>query len=197
MTDLNKFVQDAIRTEARIPFVTVNRPAFDSITQSLIAIGNLLDMIKKNAFYGKEIDPLKFQQFVAIATNNVNNLNDIAAGLQTQDVFNTNLEILDVNSRMFHAIVGMATESVELVEALVKAINGEDIDGVNIKEELGDFNWYEAIAIDTLEVSFEEVLNTVIAKLKARYPDKFTATAAIERDLATERKILESRNEEV
>lgn len=42
------------------------------------------------------------------------------------------------------------------------------------------------------EVDFREVLEKNIAKLKVRYPDKFDADKALDRDLEAERKALES-----
>lgn len=44
--------------------------------------------------------------------------------------------------------------------------------------------------------TIEEARERNIAKLKARYGDKFTAAAALNRDLETERAILEGSNEE-
>ena len=51
--------------------------------------------------------------------------------------------------------------------------------------------WYCAIALDELDGDFDEVMKTNIAKLSARYPDKFTEHNAEVRDLDKERKILE------
>ena len=185
MTDLAQFVQDAIRTESLVDSVVVNEQLLQGTLKTLIATGNILDMIKKNVFYGKPIEARRLRELTLLAN----------VGLMQIDPTTTpatpERELEDVNPRLFHAIVGIATEGTELLEALQKIINGENADNINIKEELGDVNWYEAIAIDTLEEDFESVLNTVIAKLKARFPEKFTSEDAIHRDLATERKILE------
>jgi ribosomal protein S17E len=45
--------------------------------------------------------------------------------------------------------------------------------------------------LDELNSTFEEEQDRVIRKLKARYPDKFTNENANNRDLITERKVLE------
>ena len=50
--------------------------------------------------------------------------------------------------------------------------------------------WYQAIACDVLGTTFEIEQERNIAKLSARYPDKFTEDKAINRDLETERKVL-------
>lgn len=98
------------------------------------------------------------------------------------------------NIRLLHAVIGLETEVGELQDALKKSIfYGKPLDKVNIAEEIGDAFWYMAILSDTLGVSFEEIMEKNIAKLKARYGDKFTESAALNRDLDTERKILETK----
>lgn len=95
--------------------------------------------------------------------------------------------------RLLHAAMGMATEAGEFLDMLKKHIfYGKPMDFVNAKEEVGDQMWYAGLAIDVLKTTFNEVLTVNINKLKARYPEKFTEEAAINRDLTTERNILES-----
>jgi len=97
------------------------------------------------------------------------------------------------NIRLLHAAIGLATEAGEVQDALKKHLfYGKPLDKVNLAEEIGDLFWYCAILADTLGVSFDEIQEKNIAKLKARYGDKFTAAAALNRDLDAERKILES-----
>lgn len=93
---------------------------------------------------------------------------------------------------ILHGCIGIATESGELLDALKKNLfYGKPLDTVNIKEELGDVMWYVAILCRELDLSMEEILQTNIDKLKARYPEKFTEHNAINRDLGKERNILE------
>jgi NTP pyrophosphatase (non-canonical NTP hydrolase) len=96
--------------------------------------------------------------------------------------------------RLLHAAMGLGTEAGEFMDALKKHLfYSRPIDAVNLQEEIGDIMWYLAIACDELDVSFEEVQAKNIAKLKARYPDKFTEEKAENRNLVEERAILESR----
>ena len=95
------------------------------------------------------------------------------------------------NSRLLHGALGCITEGGELIEGLL----GEP-DDVNIMEEVGDLMWYVGILLD--EVSSRgypiiDVLKTNIAKLRKRYPEKFTEDAALNRDLDEERKVLEGK----
>ena len=93
--------------------------------------------------------------------------------------------------RLLHAGIGLSTEAGEFLDALKKHIfYGKELDKVNLAEEMGDLFWYMAIVADELGFEFEEVMQNNIAKLKARYGDKFTEEKADKRDLNTERDIL-------
>lgn len=93
--------------------------------------------------------------------------------------------------RLLHSMIGLCTEAGEFQDALKKHIfYGKEIDKTNLKEELGDLCWYISIALDELGFSYEEIMETNIAKLKARYGEKFTENAALNRDLDNEGKIL-------
>ncbi|MEK9152289.1 MAG: nucleoside triphosphate pyrophosphohydrolase family protein [Patescibacteria group bacterium] len=97
-----------------------------------------------------------------------------------------------VTPRVEHAVMGVCTEAAELLDAVKKAkIYGKTLDRVNLVEEAGDCMWYLALLCTELGVSFEQVWEKNIAKLQARYPEKFTREQALVRDLAGERAILE------
>jgi NTP pyrophosphatase (non-canonical NTP hydrolase) len=98
------------------------------------------------------------------------------------------------NIRLLHAAIGLATESGEIQDQLKKAIfYGKPLDKVNLEEELGDLFWYIALMSDALNVSFEDIMAKNVAKLKARYGDKFSESAALDRNLSVEREILEKK----
>ncbi len=94
--------------------------------------------------------------------------------------------------RALHACLGLATEVGELTDVYKKFVfYGKPIDFVNVAEEIGDVMWYLAIICNDLEISFDEIQQQNIAKLRKRFPDKFTETEANVRDLEAEREILE------
>jgi NTP pyrophosphatase (non-canonical NTP hydrolase) len=96
---------------------------------------------------------------------------------------------------LLHASIGLTTESAEFADTIKKHIYyGKEIDKINLIEEIGDLAWYCAIALNTLGSSFEQIMEKNIAKLQARYPDKFTEEKAKHRDLTLERSILENNN---
>ena len=96
------------------------------------------------------------------------------------------------SKRLIHAQMGMQTETAEFTGALKKSLfYDKPLDVVNLKEELGDLMWYVAVAMDELGTNFTAEAARVISKLEVRYPEKFTNDKAENRDLETERKVLE------
>ncbi len=97
------------------------------------------------------------------------------------------------NIRLLHGAMGMCTESAELLDALKKHIYyGKELDITNIFEEIGDELWYIALICNELGFKIEDIMETNIKKLAARYPEKFSEEKAINRNLDVERKILEN-----
>ena len=95
--------------------------------------------------------------------------------------------------RLLHGAMGLVTESAEFLDVMKKYLfYNRNIDTVNLREELGDLFWYLAILADELgEANFTNILQQNIAKLRVRYPEKFTEEQAQTRDLEAERKELE------
>lgn len=192
----NEFVPNAIRTESKVEVIKANEFILNDVIDAIVNLSEVLDQIKKNAFYGKKFDENKIAVSLHTATWCIERVQRerIAHLLEkdTPDYLIEQKQDLKVNPRLFHAIIGIATESSELLEAL--RLDTSEFDRINILEELGDLNWYQAIAVDELHASFEEdVLDRVIAKLRARYPEKFTSENAINRDLVKERQVLEGK----
>lgn len=109
--------------------------------------------------------------------------------LITESPINFDLQArLTDKARLLHAAMGLCTESGEFMDALKRHVYyNAEFDCINAKEEIGDILWYLALALDELGLSFEEVMEANIAKLKKRYYDKFSEEAATERDLQAER----------
>ncbi len=95
--------------------------------------------------------------------------------------------------RFLHAAMGLVTESAEFVDMLKKHIfYGKPLDMTNAKEEGGDFFWYLAILCDEANISFGEIMEANIKKLKERYGEKFSENKPLNRDTEKERKIIEN-----
>ena len=99
-----------------------------------------------------------------------------------------------INSNLCHAILGLVTESGELADVLKRAFfygkGAESVDKNHIIEELGDLGYYWALACYTMGVTPEEVRSANIAKLRARYPNKFSTEDAYNRDTKKEMEAL-------
>ena len=74
-----------------------------------------------------------------------------------------------------HAALGISSESGEVSDELKKhLIYGRPLDKLNIKEECGDLLWYIALALKYCGYTMEEAMEMNVAKLRLRYPEKFT-----------------------
>lgn len=182
--NLNEYVQNAVRTESKIEKVTLlDSETFAAALEIFILSGQILDMFKKNVFYGKPIDWERVESKLGKIEMNS------GAGFADHKVD------LEIDPRVFHALIGTATEATELMEILHDSFESGEafhLDYVNILEEFGDINWYEAIAIDAMNGDFESILKTNIEKLRKRFPEKFTSEKAINRNLEDERETLET-----
>lgn len=139
---------------------------------------NKLDQVKKSLFYGRD------NNLIAEGQADVSYL---PASIGGHDAAIVSVFAVDI----IHAILGIATEAGELLEALRNAYNGQPVDWVNLQEELGDIDWYKALLANRGDFTFEECQALIIAKLKTRFADKFSAAEAITRDLGAERQVLE------
>ncbi len=187
--EFNQYVTDAIRTESQIDDVVVNELLLTSTIQVLIAMGNILDQIKKHAFYKKPYDLGAIHTHLAFAQESLITLNTLSDG----EILNDERPI-PVDTRIFHSVVGIATESTELLEAM--DLYDPNLDYTNLLEEFGDIDWYKAIGVDTIGGDWEDILTKNIAKLKTRFPDKFTNEDAINRDTDAEREILDTMQQD-
>lgn len=183
--DLNEYVENATSTESLVEVVRADPRMLASTLQIIIAAGEILDQIKKNVFYERDFNNEKITAEFANIVDSLDGLKAcIVEGIAPQET--------RYNPRLFHSIVGIATEAVELLEGL----SNEEFDRVNFLEELGDLNWYQAIGIDAVQGNFANVLEANIKKLlksdKARYKKGFTKDEAVNRDTDAEREILTS-----
>jgi len=186
--NLDKFVEDATRTESIPDVVMVDHELLEGVMALSICVGEMMDKLKKNIFYGKHFTIEEFNSLSRDATN----ANELIHEVTMKSKLNK--RELAVDPRVLHSIMGIFTESSELIEALdVHLFEETALDAVNLKEEFGDLLWYQAIGVDATKMDYADVFNTVIAKLKTRYPDKFTSDHAINRDLVKERNVLEKK----
>lgn len=93
--------------------------------------------------------------------------------------------------------MGVVTESGEVMDMLKKHFfYGKELDITNLLEESGDIFWYVAIICRLTGKSFEDIQLMNIKKLQKRFPNGFTEKDAIDRDVASERKVLEKHGQQ-
>lgn len=145
---------------------------FEDVLTNFIEWGHRLDRIKKALFYGK---PFQFEL-------NTDNL-PVITPMEPGD---------PCGNQMTHAILGIASESVELCEALLAGFNNPtSVDEVNLREEFGDVRWYYTLGLDAIGSNDEECRTINDNKLEKRYGPAFSSDRANSRDLDAERKELE------
>lgn len=94
---------------------------------------------------------------------------------------------------LFHGIIGVATESGELAEVLIKLLDGERADITNVREEIGDVLWYLSRLVKWADTTFLTEMKRNIAKLRARHGQGFDKERDMNRDLGQERSTLEDK----
>lgn len=93
----------------------------------------------------------------------------------------------DEDLRLLHSVLGLCTESGELVDSIKKHIfYNKDLDLVNVEEELGDIMWYFAVACNVLGFNLSDIMEKNIKKLEKRYGKKFSEEKANNRDINNE-----------
>jgi NTP pyrophosphatase (non-canonical NTP hydrolase) len=165
--DATDYLRESARTAAGGFHAEIVNPAeVDFMLQAVIAAGGWADRIKRALFYGTNPGPSRW------STSSVNLKPELAD--------------------LIHAMLGCVTESAEIAEHVRDVLTGtKPLDAVNLKEEFGDNLWYVALGLRFLLTDFGETFDTNIAKLRKRFPDKFTEQAAVTRDLDGERAVLE------
>ena len=83
--------------------------------------------------------------------------------------------------RLRHAVFGLTSEAGEVAGILQKVYQGHPFDKEHIKKELGDCLWMIAEACEALDFGMDDVMQLNIDKLKARYPEGFTADKSLHR----------------
>lgn len=137
--------------------------------QFLVAASKL-DNHKSRQFYGKTKPVRDFELFKGAL---------MPAGTQS-----FRMQRSGFNPQVVHAVLGLATESSELVEDLIKLMSGtaatDDLRS-NMSRESGDIDWYQELFASAIGVPVEQSREENIARLAKRFPDKFSEAHAIAR----------------
>jgi len=172
-----EYISQAVRTESIVGCVVADAGMLYDLLRRMCADGETLDLLKKSIFY--------------VSSESERKAGERVYGREVYRDDRPRVRF-QVNPRIVHAAIGKATEALELLDAIRKHLFcDQDLDMTNVFEELGDGWWYDAVLCDTTGFDPADVMERNIAKLRSRYPEKFDAEKAANRDLATEREILE------
>jgi hypothetical protein len=167
--------------------------AFRKAMTELSQAAERLDLVKKAVFYGKPEKIALVKK--AFKPSFLISLWNAASGSRPrQFVFGKSVRTSDDIEllRLAHCTIGIATESGELSDALMPAMDGvKPLDKIGVLEENHDVGWYFSIIFKVLNSNYELGFDGLIKKLNKRYGPKFDAYLAENRNLAEERKILD------
>ena len=192
-----EYIQNAIRTESVPTTIDMNQVALASLLRIGLTAGKLVDLAKRKVFYGKDIPQEEMLGMLGILIKDAGLLGHAIKNASTSvnqrmdDITDDQFNVDRLNIRLLHAGMGCFTESGELLEALYKCVMTGEMDIVNFGEEIGDIEWYQAVGFHESGVSEASCREKNIAKLRKRYPEKFDAVQAVNRDLVAERAALE------
>lgn len=214
-----EYIDGVIRTESnRFDNTNVTEDQLRTAVGLFIAAGQALDAIKRAFFYGKPMDQEKFETALTNAFDilgeaknfQLNGYSDkpsvspriihaaLGFGTESAEILEKVLASLTDNSSFDYANLfeelsdinwyqGLAIDaaSKEDPESMDKAASHPSAKNVYTTGEARDFmgglrDW-----------SYENIWEKNLAKLKARYPNKFETDKAFSRDLEAEKKALE------
>ena len=173
-----QYQEQALLTVAPDDAIDFKRVHYGTTRRALrefITAGTLLDHVKKSAVYGRPFP----------------------AQLSAGEVPCPKPDLSKIDIQVVHALLGIITEAAELAQALEAVLfRGADVDLVNLLEESGDIDWYQALLDSRIEGASQEARwTTNIEKLvRKRYVKSggFTAEEANVRDTEGEREVLEA-----
>ena len=88
-----------------------------------------------------------------------------------------------LGSLLLNSALGLCGESGEVADLLKKNhFQGHNLDIDHVAKELGDIAWYLAVGAYAIGYDLETILQMNVDKLKARYPDGFSADRSLHRD---------------
>lgn len=155
--------------------------------------GEFVDPLKRHIFYGKELDVVNLKEelgdmmwYLAIPIRYF--------GLEEREMIDQKIIIRDYEYNHINNIINIS----DIIFSLNNDINIV-VDQLNCISPDANTIFYEiSLLISNIysicnyfKIDFEDMLETNINKLKARFPEKFTEYHALNRDLVKERNILE------
>lgn len=113
----------------------------------------------------------KEYQELAMRTNDKKTKDRLENDLSKNNFYDT--------AELLNGVLGLTGEAGEVADLVKKGIfHQKGIDETHLEKELGDVMWYVAMICNACDWNLDDVLETNVEKLKARYPDGFDAKRA-------------------
>lgn len=101
---------------------------------------------------------------------------------QTAALRTAQTDKLTARELLLNSALGLCGESGEVADLLKKYhFQGHNLDIDHVAKELGDIAWYLAVGAYSIGYDLEEILQMNVDKLKARYPNGFSADRSLHR----------------
>ena len=101
---------------------------------------------------------------------------------QTAALRTAQTDKLTARELLLNSALGLCGESGEVADLVKKhRFQGHDLDFEHIAKELGDISWYLAVGAYAIGLDLETIFRMNIEKLKARYPNGFSADRSLHR----------------
>ena len=101
---------------------------------------------------------------------------------QTAALRTAQTDKLTASDLLLNSALGLCGESGEVADIVKKfRFQGHDLDIDHIAKELGDIAWYLVVGAYSIGYDLEKILQMNVDKLKARYPDGFSADRSLHR----------------
>ena len=101
---------------------------------------------------------------------------------QTAALRTAQTDKLTASDLLLNSALGLCGESGEVADLVKKhRFQGHDLDLDHVAKELGDISWYLAVGAYAIGYDLETILQMNVDKLKARYPDGFSADRSLHR----------------
>lgn len=192
--NFTEYVELAIRTESLYPVINPSHEQSninDSLFHSAIGIQTEIGEIFEALYIkGWELDTVNLREeiwdvmwYIAIACKKL-------------EFYELDFD-MNFDTKKYDSIEKYAHRlnyfSIEILDSFKKSLfYNKSFNTELLKERFIEIFWLAGAFVKILWSDIESICTINIKKLQARYPEKFTTEKAVNRDLRTERKILES-----
>lgn len=148
---------------------TVKAEALAEVVNTFRVLEEQITKLKRAIFYGKPQE----------------GLTAIEGDISVVDAYPKSLTKKGFDT--LHGLLGLAGESIEALLGFI-----DETGELNEVEETGDLLWFLALFTSARGVDVSKAMEANIAKLRARYPDKFDSDLSVNRDLEAEAEAMQT-----